>query len=261
MRLLAAALVVQREAGRRLAQEGLEVDGDVVEVERHGAGVGDDEVVGGEAPLGVEDAAQRAERHRQPVGAQRRVLLRPQRLDQGVARDGAPVARHEHLQQVARLARAPRRARDRRAVAQHAEAPERLDRPSGARDGLGIAGGHLRARAELAQARLGLAGDGRAALAGQARGERELRARLAERVAQLVPDRDGLLERRAARARRSRPPGPRARAPRPCARGRAARAPPPRPARPPARRRSRSPAASATWPTASSAAASPMPAP
>ena len=83
-------------------------------------------------------------------------------------------------------------------VAQHAKAPERLDGHRGG--GLGIAGGHLRARAELAQAPLGLAGGGPAALPGQRQGERELRACLPEGIAELVPDRDGLLERRVARA-------------------------------------------------------------
>ncbi len=69
-----------------------------------------------------------------------------------------------------------------------------------AAEGSGIAGGHLRARAELAQARLGLAGGGRPRSPGQRQGERELRACLAEGIAELVPDRDGLLERCVARA-------------------------------------------------------------
>ena len=131
------------------------------------------------------------ERHGEPVRELRRIVLRPERLHQDVARDRPAPARDQDLQQVARLLRLPRGERDGHAVAEDAEARRAsgstsrrrvLPAPAAAR-----VGGEA-ARAERAQPLVALR---RARSVVRLRGARaRARRGLAERVADLAPDRE-----------------------------------------------------------------------
>ena len=182
-----------------VVEEHLHVDCDVVEHDLHRVALGADEVIGGEAPLRIEDRADRAERDRQAVRERRGVRVRPQRLFEHVARDRLAAAADEDLQQRLGLLGSPRGGRHDLFASTNPESAERLDHERHLRVPGDGAQESRRSRATDAHADpleplLGARGGGlRGHTAGQSR-QRELDRRLAQAAAHLAPDRERLAQ-------------------------------------------------------------------
>ena len=145
----ASPLRCQPRRRGRLVEERLDVELDVVEVERDRALVGRHEELGRVLLLRVQHRADRGQRDRQPVAERLGVVVGPEQLEERVAGRRPAAPRDEDLQQVAGLLRLPRGLRDGLAVADEPEPPERLDpqrRSAGRRDRLDDVG-RVRGRA------------------------------------------------------------------------------------------------------------------
>src|SRR6266511_2824728 len=129
-----------------MLEELLEVDVDVRRLEPDGVSARLDELIGRIMSLRVEYGSKGAGRDGEAVRDAARILARPERLHQHVARRGAAASGHEDLEEVARLLRLPLLPADGPAVA--------FDRkPSESRDADGRAGTARRRRKDGRQER------------------------------------------------------------------------------------------------------------
>lgn len=102
-----------------------EIDVDMIDAKRHGPGVRHHIVVRRMPPLRIQDLADGAQRDRQPVAQRIWVVIGPHRLGGRLSRQRAAPACDQHLEQVPRLARLPRRERHWLASVQDRQPPER----------------------------------------------------------------------------------------------------------------------------------------